>query len=90
MAVNYAQQKQHLIDKQLKTNIMTQQEIIDRLENITWLMAEVENTFVKNQLEEITEALRTEFNYSDEYEVQVKQVLNYDENIKNLNSLFNL
>jgi len=69
---------------------MTKQEIIDRLENITWLMAEVENTFVKNELEEITEALRTEFNYSDEYEVQVKQVLNYDENIKNLNSLFNL
>ena len=69
---------------------MTQQEIIEKLENITWLMAEVENTFVKNQLEEITEALRTEFNYSSEYEVQVKQVLNYDENIKNLNSLFNL
>jgi nucleoid DNA-binding protein len=69
---------------------MTKQEIIDRLENLTWLMAEVENTFVKNQLEAITEALKTEFNYSDEYEVQVKQVLNYDENIKNLNSLFNL
>jgi restriction endonuclease len=69
---------------------MTQQEIIEKLENLTWLMAEVENTFVKNQLEEITEALRIEFNYSDEYEVQVKQVLNYDENIKNLNSLFNL
>ena len=69
---------------------MTQQEIINRLENITWLMAEVENTFVKNQLEEITDALRTEFNYSDAYEEQVKKVLNYDENIKNLNSLFNL
>ena len=69
---------------------MTQQEIIEKLENLTWLMAEVENTFVKDQLEAITEALKTEFNYSDEYEVQVKQVLNYDENIKNLNSLFNL
>jgi len=69
---------------------MTQQEIIEKLENITWLMAEVENTFVKNQLEEITDALRTEFNYSDAYEEQVKKVLNYDENIKNLNSLFNL
>lgn len=69
---------------------MTQQEIIDKLENLTWLMAEVENTFVKNQLEEITDALRTEFNYSSDYELQVKKVLNYDENIKNLNSLFNL
>jgi len=69
---------------------MTQQEIIEKLENITWLMAEVENTFVKNQLEEITDALRTEFNYSSDYELQVKKVLNYDENIKNLNSLFNL
>ena len=67
---------------------MTKQEIIDKLENLTWLMAEVENTFVKNQLEEITEALRTEFNHSDNYEQQVKQVLNYDETMKNLNNLF--
>jgi hypothetical protein len=67
---------------------MTQQEIIEKLENITWLMAEVENTFVKNQLEEITDALRTEFNYSDAYEEQVKKVLNYDETMNNLNNLF--
>ena len=67
---------------------MTQKEIIDRLENITWLMAEVENTYVKNELEEITEALRTEFNYSDTYEQQVKEVLNYDETMNKLNNLF--
>jgi hypothetical protein len=67
---------------------MTKQEIIDRLENITWLMAEVENTYVKNELEEITEALRTEFNYSDTYEQQVKEVLNYDETMNKLNNLF--
>ena len=67
---------------------MTKQEIIERLENITWLMAEVENTFVKNELEEITKALRTEFNYSDAYEQEVKQVLNYDETMNNLNNLF--
>ena len=67
---------------------MTKQEIIDRLEIITWLMAEVENTYVKNELEEITEALRTEFNYSDTYEQQVKEVLNYDETMNKLNNLF--
>ena len=67
---------------------MTQQEIIDRLENITWLMAEVENTYVKNELEEITEALRSEFNHSDTYEQQVKEVLNYDETMNKLNNLF--
>lgn len=67
---------------------MTKQEIIDRLENITWLMAEVENTYVKNELEEITEALRTEFNHSDTYEQQVKEVLNYDETMNKLNNLF--
>lgn len=72
----------------LKQNTMTKQEIIDRLENITWLMAEVENTFVKYELEEITEALRTEFNYSDTYEEEVKKVLNYDETMDNLNNLF--
>ena len=67
---------------------MTQQEIIDRLENITWLMAEVENTYVKNELEEITEAIKAQFNYSDAYEEQVKKVLNYDETMNNLNNLF--
>jgi len=67
---------------------MTKKEIIEKLENLTWLMAEVENTFVKHQLEEITEALRTEFNYSDQYEEQVKKVLNYDETMNNLNNLF--
>jgi len=66
---------------------MTKQEIIDKLENLTWLMAEVENTFVKHQLEEITDALRTEFNYSDTYEQQVKEVLNYDETMFNLNNI---
>jgi len=66
---------------------MTKQEIIEKLENLTWLMAEVENTFVKHQLEEITDALRTEFNYSDTYEQQVKEVLNYDETMFNLNNI---
>ena len=66
---------------------MTKQEIIEKLENLTWLMAEVENTFVKHQLEEITEALRTEFNYYDTYEQEVKDVLNYDETMFNLNNL---
>ena len=41
---------------------MTQQEIIDRLENITWLMAEVENTYVKHELEGITEAIKAQVN----------------------------
>ena len=66
---------------------MTKQEIIEKLENITWLMAEIENTYVKHQLEEITEALRTEFNCSDTYEQEVKEVLNYDETMFNLNNI---
>jgi hypothetical protein len=67
---------------------MTKQEIIDRLENLTWLMAEIENTYVKHELEEITEALREDFNYNDTYEEEVKKVLNYDETMRNLNNLF--
>ena len=66
---------------------MTQQEIINRLENITWLMAEVENTYVKHELEEITEALKAQFNYSDDYEQEVKKVLNYAETMFNLNNI---
>ena len=67
---------------------MTKKEIIDKLENITWLMAEIENTYVKHELEEITEALKQDFNYNDNYEQEVKQVLNYDETMRNLNNLF--
>jgi hypothetical protein len=67
---------------------MTKQEIIERLENLTWLMAEVENTYVKHELEEITQALRDDFNYNDTYEQQVKDVLNYDETMDKLNNLF--
>jgi hypothetical protein len=66
---------------------MTQQEIIEKLENITWLMAEVENTYVKNELEEITEVLKAQFNYSDTYEQEVKDVLNYDETMMHLDNL---
>lgn len=66
---------------------MTQKEIIRSLENLTWLMAEVENTFVKYQLEKITKALRTEFNYSDTYGQEVKEVLNYDETMFNLSNI---
>jgi hypothetical protein len=73
--------------KQLKTKTMTQQEIIKRLENITWLMAEVENTYVKHELEEITEAIKAQFNYSDDYEQEVKKVLNYAETMLNLDNI---
>jgi hypothetical protein len=51
-------------------------------------MAEIENTYVKHELEEITEALKQDFNYNDNYEQEVKQVLNYDETMRNLNNLF--
>ena len=66
---------------------MTQQEIIKRLENITWLMTEVENTYVKYELEEITEAIKAQFNYSDDYEQEVKKVLNYAETMLNLDNI---
>ena len=66
---------------------MTKQEIIDRLENLTWLMAEIENTYVKHELEEITEAIKAQFNYSDTYEQEVKDVLNYDETMLNLDNI---
>jgi len=46
------------------------------------------NTYVKHELEEITQALRDDFNYNDTYEQQVKDVLNYDETMDKLNNLF--
>jgi hypothetical protein len=42
---------------------------------------------MRNRLTEVAEALIEEWNESDAYEEQVKQVLNYDETMNNLNNI---
>ena len=66
---------------------MTKQEIIETLSNCIELTNLTENIYMRNRLTEVAEALIEEWNDSDGYEEQVKQVLNYDETMDNLNNL---
>lgn len=66
---------------------MTKQEIIETLSNCIELCNLSENVYMRNRLTEIAEALIEEWNDSDGYEEQIKQVLNYDETMDNLNNL---
>jgi len=66
---------------------MTKQEIIETLSNCIELVKLSENVYLRNRLTEVAEALIEEWNESDNYEEQIKQVLNYDETMNNLNNL---
>ena len=66
---------------------MTKQEIIEALSNCIELVNLSENVYVRNQLTKVAEALIKDWSDSDSYEEQVKQVLNYDETMDNLNNL---
>ena len=65
---------------------MTNQEIIETLSNCIALSNLSENVYVRNKLTEVAEALINEWSESDAYEEEVKQVLNYDETMRNLNN----
>lgn len=67
---------------------MTKQEIIESLSNCIELVNLSENVYVRNRLTEVAEALMEEWQESNNYEEQVKKVLNYDETMNNLNNLF--
>lgn len=66
---------------------MTKQEIIETLSNCIELVNLSENVYVRNKLTMVAEALIQEWNDSDGYEEQVKQVLNYDETMSNLDKI---
>jgi hypothetical protein len=66
---------------------MTKQEIIETLSNCIELSNLSENVYMRNRLTEVAEALIVEWNESDAYDEVVKQVLNYDETMNNLNNI---
>jgi hypothetical protein len=66
---------------------MTKQEIIESLEICISLMQSSENTYVNNQLTKVAEALVNDWNRNEYYVEQIKQVLNYDETMENLNNI---
>ena len=66
---------------------MNKTEILIKLENIIWLMNEIENTYVRNELQLVADALVKEWQESDTYYEEIKQILNYDETMENLNNI---
>ena len=66
---------------------MTKQEIIETLEICIGIMQTTENILVTNKLTQVAEALVDKWNRDEYYVEQIKQVLNYDETIENLNNI---
>ena len=55
---------------------MSKTEILNKLESIIWLMNEIENTYVRNELQLVADALVKDWQESDLYYEQIKQTLN--------------
>jgi len=66
---------------------MSKPELIESLEICISLMESSENVYVKNQLTKVAEALVNDWNRNEYYVEQIKQVLNYDETMENLNNI---
>ena len=66
---------------------MTKQEIIESLEVCISIMQTTENILVTNKLTQVAEALVDKWNRDEYYVEQIKQVLNYDETMENLNNI---
>lgn len=62
-------------------------EIINELDNLIDLSKDLDNVYMKNKLRYIKDLLITEWNESDLYFQQIKEVLRYDETMNNLNDL---
>lgn len=66
---------------------MTKQEIIETLGVCIGIMQTTENILVTNKLTQVAEALVEKWNRDEYYVEQIKQVLNYDETMENLNNI---
>ena len=66
---------------------MTKQEIIESLQVCISIIQTTENTFVTNKITQVAEELIDKWNRDEYYVEQIKQVLNYDETMDNLNNI---
>jgi hypothetical protein len=62
-------------------------EIIKELENLIQLSKDLDNVYMKNKLHNIKELLLQEWNESDLYYDQVREVLREEETFNNLNAI---
>lgn len=67
---------------------MDKQEILAKLEICISILETTDNLYVRKQLEHISEALVKDWNQSEAYAQEIREVLNYDETMNNLNHLW--
>jgi hypothetical protein len=65
----------------MKTQVLTE------LDSLIQLSKDLENVYIKNRLRFIKKLLQTEWNESDLYYEQIKQVLREEETMQNLNNI---
>ena len=66
---------------------MDKQEILAKLEICISILENTDNLYVRKQLEYIAESLVKDWNESDAYAQEIREVLNYDETMSNLNNI---
>ena len=66
---------------------MTNNEIITELENLILLAGSNENVYMQNKLSNIKKALVEQWNENDLYYDKIKEILNTEETMNNLNNL---
>jgi hypothetical protein len=62
-------------------------EIINELDSLIQLSKDLDNAYMKNKLRDIKKLLLKEWDESDLYQEQIKEVLRYDETMNNLNNI---
>ena len=69
-----------------KRNSMKTQ-VVEELDSLIQLSKDLDNIYIQNRLRFIKKLLQTEWNESDAYMEEIKQVLAYEETMDNLNAL---
>ena len=66
---------------------MDKQEILAKLEMCIYILETTDNLYVRKQLQQIADELVKDWNQSDAYAEEIREVLNYDETMFNLNNI---
>ena len=64
-------------------------EIINEIDSLIQLSKDLDNAYMKNKLRDIKKLLLKEWNESDLYYEQIREVLKEEETMNNLNNLMN-
>jgi len=66
---------------------MNKQIIIEEIDNLIQLSGDLDNIYIKNRLRYVRKLLTTDWNESEDYMQQIKEVLNTEETMNNLDDL---